>query len=603
MTNNIVCNPINIDYKYQFNQNMRKNNKIEIAREAADPSITLYKGIYYCFASMSLGVYSSMDLVTWQYQPLPKNLPLYDYAPDVRVIGDYLYFSASKKGEICHFYRTQNVIEGPYEEIQGTFDFWDPHLFEDEDGRIYFYWGCANTTPLYGIELDPKTMAPVGEKVGLIFGDVTVKGYERVGENHSIAPITGEALEARYQGFFAAQGMTEEGVPESMRPLIKGMLSNEPYIEGAWMNKIDGKYYLQYGCNGTQYNVYCDGVYVSDYPLGPYTLAKNNPYSYKVGGFIQGAGHGSTFIDLEDKMWHTATMSISVNHDFERRLGLWPAGIDEQGELFCNQRYGDWPMNIEALRQNPWRQPDWYLLSYQKTVTTSSSQDAYEPKYVVDENIRTWWTAANSQPGEWVKLDLHHPCQVHGIQINFADSELHLPVPGEIQGTTQARFIDDASHVTRWLLEGSLDDEQYEPIQDRVNDCTNLPHDWVVIEAGKEYRYLKLTILEVPYGVAPSISGIRVFGKGQGKLPSEANVNMERLGEVDVKISCQCPDAIGYMILWGHGPDQLYHSVMSFEQQTTLGALVKGENYYLRVDTFNEVGITEGQLCEMPKMV
>ena len=72
---------------------------------------------------------------------------------------------------------------------------------------------------------------------------------------------------------------TEEQLPKELVPLIKGMLSQKPYIEGAWMDKWDGKYYLQYACPGAQYNVYADGVYIGDSPLGPFPLAKNNPFS------------------------------------------------------------------------------------------------------------------------------------------------------------------------------------------------------------------------------------------------------------------------------------------------------------------------------------
>ena len=103
---------------------------------------------------------------------------------------------------------------------------------------------------------------------------------------------------------------------------------------------------LQYAFAGTQYNTYGDGVYLSDSPLGPFRLADNNPYSYKPGGLLPGAGHGSTMSDRNGRIWHTATMRISVNHDFERRVGIWPAGLDAEGELFCNQRYGDWPIAV-----------------------------------------------------------------------------------------------------------------------------------------------------------------------------------------------------------------------------------------------------------------
>ena len=122
------------------------------------------------------------NLVEWESYRLPDNLPLYDYAPDVRVMGEYVYFCASKKGEICNFYRTKDIVNGPYEEIKGSFDFWDPNLFIDDDGRMYFYWGCSNNTPIWGVELDKDTMLPISEKKELIFGQPEIRGYERVGE-------------------------------------------------------------------------------------------------------------------------------------------------------------------------------------------------------------------------------------------------------------------------------------------------------------------------------------------------------------------------------------------------------------------------------------
>ena len=32
---------------------------------------------------------------------------------------------------------------------------------------------------------------------------------------------------------------------------------------------------MQYGAPGTEFNVYADGVYVADYPMGPYTYQKD----------------------------------------------------------------------------------------------------------------------------------------------------------------------------------------------------------------------------------------------------------------------------------------------------------------------------------------
>jgi hypothetical protein len=52
-----------------------------------------------------------------------------------------------------------------------------------------------------------------------------------------------------------------------------------PSVEGSWMNKVNGKYYMQFATPGTQYKSYADAVYVGDAPLGPFTKADNeNPF-------------------------------------------------------------------------------------------------------------------------------------------------------------------------------------------------------------------------------------------------------------------------------------------------------------------------------------
>lgn len=61
------------------------------------------------------------------------DLPFYDYAPDVRVVGDYLYF--------CDFFRTKDPESGVFERI--------PETFDDD---------CSNITPIYGVGLEPETM-------------------------------------------------------------------------------------------------------------------------------------------------------------------------------------------------------------------------------------------------------------------------------------------------------------------------------------------------------------------------------------------------------------------------------------------------------------
>lgn len=593
------CNPININYRYQFNADQR-NSRLAICREAADPSLILFKGRYYLFPSMNLSVWASDNLVDWESHRLPDSLPLYDYAPDARVVGEYVYFCASKKGEICNFYRTKDILNGPYEEIAGSFDFWDPNLFVDDDGRVYFYWGCSNDTPIWGVELDKDSMLPIGDKKELIFGQPEIRGFERVGENNSRLPKSEEEIEEAFKEFLRRGNTRIEDIPPMYIPMIKGMFSDRPYIEGAWMNKFNGKYYLQYAFAGTQYNTYGDGVYVGESPLGPFKPANNNPYSYKPGGFLPGAGHGSTMEDKQGRLWHTATMRISVNHDFERRVGIFPAGIDADGELFCNQRYADWPVNIDI--RNPWENPEWYLLSYNKKVTASSNEEGYGPGNVANEDVRSWWKAKPDDDEAWILMDLGEAFDVRGIQVNFADDNLDIPVPGEIRGTTQARYIDEKVYHTRWLLEGSVDGEEYFVIEDKRNTDTDLSHDFITRTDGVIVRYLRLSGIILPYNQTPTVSGLRVFGIGKGKKPNIPQFTAIRDNELDMTVEISESDtATGYNILWGTTPDKLYHSFMTFENTQRVGALVSGADYYVRVDAFNENGITEGEVKKLLK--
>ena len=595
------CNPLNVNYRYQFNADPRMGGQVQICREAADPSMICYQGRYYIFASMTLGVWVSDDLVRWENHRLPDELPLYDYAPDVRVVDGWVWLCASSNDHNCDRWRTKDILNGPYERFEGGFPFWDPNLFQDDDGRVYFYWGCSNMTPIWGVELDPATMKPLGEKKVLVEGHPFEIGYERVGEDNSTLPADEATVEARLQGFLKQRGITEDQLPADIRPMVRGMLSDRPYIEGAWMDKHDGRYYLQYACPGTQYNTYSDGVYVSDRPLGPFTPADNNPFSHKPGGFLPGAGHGSTMRDMQGNWWHAATMRVSVNHIFERRVGLWPAGFDSDGELFCNQRYGDWPMAISGGAEDPWRDPEWMLLSAGKAATASSFVEGSEPGRAIEENVRTWWRAASSDRGEWLAVDLGRIFDIRAVQVNFADDKINIPCPGPLSVGVQSRFIDGADLRTQWRLEASEDGENWFVVEDKSDAGTDLSHDLIVREEGFRARWLRLSDMAVPYDQAPCVSGLRVFGLGEGEKPAAPAFTVRRAGDLDmiVDIAPQA-DTVGYNILFGSAPDKLYHSYMVFEPgEKRVGALIAGRGYCVRVDAFNESGIAEGRCVRL----
>lgn len=604
------CNPINFNYRYQYNG---FGDKFSLNREAADPSLVRFKDKYYLFPSMTKGFLVSNDLVNWTMFPI-GDLPFYDYAPDVRVVGDYLYFSASRRNEICDFYRTKDPESGVFERIPGTFDFWDPNLFVDDDGRLYFYWGCSNITPIYGVELEPETMKKIGEPVPLITNHQNEYGYERKGEDHYSKGVdpgavnivkleASEILKCKPEDITDVNKILDKLPPEKAQ-VFRGLLSDNPFIEGAWMTKYHGKYYLQYAAPAAENNVYLDGVYISDKPLGPFHLAQNNPFSYSPGGFCPGAGHGSTLEDMQGNWWHTSTMRISINHDMERRVGIWPCGFDQDDELFCNQRYGDWPIKVESNKnRNIWEEPEWMLLSYQKVATASSEEKSATNS--VDENVRTWWKA-KSPTNEWLKIDLQKVLTVNAIQVNFAD-DVDKPVLPEgavlfSDFPNHGRYLDDRTFYTRWILEGSLDDKEWFVISDKSKAQTNLPHDLVVIEEGTKMRYVKLTVFELPYGQNACVSGLRVFGKDENgqKPPKVENLKVLRTDPLSMNVEWSCKNATGFEVLWGNSPDKLYHEYRVFgKNKQEIRALVAGAHYYVRVDSFNESGITHGDVVEV----
>lgn len=601
------CNPLNINYRYQFVP--EKDGGIARFREAADPSLVYFKGKYLMFPSMSLGFYYSDDLAEWNFYPLQTDMPLYDYAPDVRAVGDYLYFCASHRDTPCDFYRTSDPFGGRFEKIEGTFDFWDPNLFEDKDGKIYLYHGCSNYKPIWGVELDKNTMRPAGEPVGLIYGNAAQNGFERMGWDHKSGD--NGVLKMLQKQLSQQSGLPEDKVtaqmiidfmPPQYKAQVKASIENAPYIEGAWMTERGGRYYLQYAVPDTQVNVYSDGVYVSKSPLGPFVLAENNPFSYRPSGFATGAGHGSTMEDKFGNRYHAATVTVSKSHSFERRLGLWKCGFDSDGELFCNQRFADWVTEIPQENSSDiWKEPDWMLLSYKKDVKASGA--AYLAGNVVDEDIRTWWRAATEYAGEWVEVDLGRVCSVHAVQVNFADEAKVQSLPEGAEYRTvnhEQRYIDPAVQFTRWILEGSEDGEKYFIIEDKRGAQTDLPHDLVVRPEGMRARYIRLTVEQVPYGQNACVSGLRVFGKADVKLPAKPVISrLSRTSDLDFKAEWK-GDAVGYNVLWGSSPDKLYHCKQVLgATKTEVGALVKGREYFVRIDAFNEGGITHGDVVKL----
>lgn len=574
------ANPIDVDYKFNFEQEYEGVSY----RTGADPVIVLHQGAYYLFQTLADGYWRSTDLIRWRFIPASLWPAEGVVAPAAWSEGKDLYVWPSMthqqpilvtddpaSGRIRYLLRRTPPLPGavpsgsedrikPEQVPAGP---WDPDVFVDDDGGHYLYWNSSNVFPLYGMTLDAKNrFAYKGDTHALLTLHPDIHGWERFGQDHS--------------------GTLPNGTPIA------------PFMEGVWMNKVGGRYYLQYGAPGTEYNAYATGVYVSDRPLGPFTYAPYNPVGYKPGGFVQGAGHGSTFQDAHGNWWNTGTPWIGANWTFERRVGLWPAAFAPDGQMMVSTRFGDFPHYVPDHRV---ADPEalftgWMLLSYRARATASSTLGDFTADRVTDENPRSFWVAADARPGQTLTLDLGAEKTVRAVQVNFADYKA-------------GRYADAPDIYTAFKLEASTDGAHWSPIaetetgegrRDRPNAYFELP---VPVRA----RYIRYVHDHIG-GAHLAISDLRVFGSAGGTAPAApGRIAAVRAADPrDARIGWTLvPGAVGYNVRWGIRPDRLALTYQLFADDPRLArggaldlrALTRGQGYYVAVEAFDQSGVSK----------
>lgn len=540
---NTYCNPVNLDYTYAVYDAYKDISY----RSGADPAVVAFRGEYYMFVTRSMGYWHSRDLNNWNFISPEKwyfqgsNAPAaFNYQDSV------LYVAGDPSGNMSVIY-TDNPKKGDWKATPGILtNLQDPALFIDDDGKAYMYWGSSNTYPVKVKELNRKDRFKPSEKTTELFklhGDK--HGWERFGENHADTVLAG-------------------------------------YMEGAWMTKHDGKYYLQYAAPGTEFNVYGDGVYVGDSPMGPFTYAPNNPVSYKPGGFMNGAGHGSTVVGPNGKYWHFGSATVSVNMNWERRISMFPTAFDKDGLMHVNTYFGDYPHFAPTIEGKEGDFTGWMLLSYKKPVTASSSLQGFKPESVVDESVKSFWVASQNNDQQWLQIDLQQPGEVYAIQINYHDYKSNF-------------YGKEPGLYHQYLIEGSSDGKNWQTLVDKQQNKEDVPNDYVELQRPQKARYIRFKNIHAPTSNL-AISGLRVFGKGQGKAPAKVKgFDVKRQQDRrDAMITWQKQaNAQGYNVLWGIAPDKLYSSWMVYgDNQLDLKSLGVDQEYYFAVEAFNENGVS-----------
>ena len=552
------CNPINIDYGYCPIPNFVTQGK---HRATADPVIVNFKGKYFLFSTNQWGYWWSENMLNWNFVSrkfLKPDANVYDElcAPAAFVMKDEMYLIGSTHGPNFALYKTKDGTTDDWEVAVENFKVgaWDPgFLYDEEKDKLFLYWGSSNEFPILGTEINTKTL----QSDGFVKPMITLKpedhGWERFGEYNDNAFL-------------------------------------QPFMEGAWMTKYNNKYYFQYGAPATEFSGYADGVYVSNDPLDGFAYQPHNPFSYKPGGFARGSGHGATYQDNFGNWWHVSTIILGQKNNFERRIGIWPAGFDKEDVMYCNTAYGDYPSFLPQKNADHIKGlfSGWMLLNYNKPVQVSSTLGGFQSNLAVDEDMKTYWSAKTGEKGEWFQTDLGEVSTINAIQINYADQDV------ELMGKTLDKFH-------QYKILASNDGKKWTTLIDKSQNKTDVPHDYIELETPAKARFLKLENIKIPSGKF-ALSGFRVFGKGQGKVPEMVQnfmvlrADTKKFGERRSSWIRwqQNNEADGYVIYFGKSPDKLYGSIMVYGQNDYFfSGMDRTDAYYFQIEAFNSNGISK----------
>ena len=568
------CNPMNLDYGWGCFQKREKK-----ARTAADPVIVLFKDKYYLFTTMDIGGYRvSDDLITWKdvyFNPEihVSALDIDHYvAPAVAADDNYVYFinftrdRSKKKVDVI---RSADPENGKWEKCGEVRRMADPCLFIDAE-RFYFYYGLGAEQSTTFFEVNPETFEEI-------------EGTKKVLREY----IT-DVKECTSGYHFGRRELYDEIDASAWM----GKFQKIPCPEGAWIVKNNDKYYLQYATPGTICNWYCDIVMESDSANGGFIEQPYNPVSLKVGGFIGGAGHSCVFKDKYGNWWQATSMWIGNHDEFERRIGLFPVSFDAKGRMRTHTVLGDYPM---LLPQKKFEPQDisafgWMLQSFNKACMASSSLSGFEPEKAADENVRTWWSAESGNAGEHFVMNFGKKVQINSVQINFAEQDINPEAPKETDYHAYKLYTSNDGHT--WKL-----------LADKSGNKTAVPHEYLELSKPVEASYMKVENVHTPKEGKFALLDLRVFGSGYSDKPGQVKELSVKRNQEDGRYASiawnKAFGADGYLVRFGCQPDFLNQCIQVKGNETTellLHILTKGVKYYYRVDTYNDSGITEGNV-------
>lgn len=469
----IYCNPLPIpDYPRGSWSHRKEPDYLWIDpakpdfREMADPSVLHYDGKWYLYPSCGMA-WTSDDMVNWEHHRIEP----YDcgYAPTVVKFRDQFLLTACGTGiwqanhPLGPFHEIGSVLLPDGTSLQGNdpFPSWrDPMLFADDDGKLYGYWGLGKPG-IFGVELDPSQPNRMRTLPQRLFGFDPAHIWERFGEYNENKTIS--------------------------------------YVEGAWMVKINGIYYLTYSAPGTSCRTYAMGCYVGEKPLGPFRYQSRNPILAGRGGLVNGPGHGCIVRGPKNTLWAFYTCTVRNINVYERRIGMDPAGFDADGNLYVAGA-SETPQWAPGVLLNPELGNDAGLtiVNVCASARASSYLPGREPCYAVDNSLRTFWQADPADPHPAIWCQMFGSFRISAMRICWAEPGLNYD-GGVMPGPFQYR------------LEYSSDGETWAIALDRTGNRQDLLVD-IQAFAPVTASWARLVVTGHPRGICAGILQWTLFG-------------------------------------------------------------------------------------------
>ena len=543
---NTFCNPLDL---------LAGNER---ACRGGEPVVLIYQDDYYLFVTGRRGYWYSPDFRDWTY----VNSPSFPGGVISVIEKEGILYACSMNNK--NVYKCTEPKKGEWT-LTATFDsdrYGDANMFLDDDGRLYLFYGWSQIMPFKAVELDVNTFKEIAGPEVLFFGDYKHHGFENRRDDDVIFSI-----------FNGRRIYYEEEFP---------------WIEGPWVTKHEGKYYLQYAAIGLEFLSYSHGVYVSDSPMGPYTYSEHNPLTFKTTGFAVGAGHGSTFHDKNGQLWTICMIPAWYAGNGGAELAIYPTAVDADGVMHSNTAYGDYPQywpgtKTDAVDNNL---TGWLLLSQKKRTEVSSTFEDYKPENAVDENFMTGWCANTGNPGEYLTVDLGKVSDIHAIQCNFD----HIGATVNVgRGFAPSPAPE---HYQCYTVEISNDNTGWTTVIDKSDNKLDLRHDYTEFSKPVKGRYIKITNVATHDDAKFAVKDLRVFGNpdvvAKVKVSDFKAVRNQADRREATLLWEPVKGADGYVVRYGIEPDKLYNSYMVYDRNSlVIHSLNTDPEYYYEIEAFD----------------